>query len=289
MLPTDNSAPSGMVLLRGGSFRMGSDDSDYPPDGEGPVRPVEVSRFWMDATAVSNDSFGQFVAETGHVTDAERFGWSFVFESFVAKLVLHHAKRMPGVRWWVAVPGAAWHRPAGPDSSVAALGDHPVVHVSWRDCVAYADWIGRRLPTEAEWEYAARGGLEGKRYPWGDDFPVGKSARANIFEGTFPGENSAADGYEGTAPVGAYEPNGFGLHNMVGNVWEWTADWWGTKHSAAEAVDPVGPQMGVSRVIRGGSYLCHDSYCNRYRVSARTSNTPESTTGHTGFRLARDA
>ena len=194
--------------------------------------------------------------------------------------------RVQGAEWWIQVSGASWHAPSGPGSS--AVGSHPAVHVSWNDAVAYANWAGKRLPTEAEWEYTARGGLEQARYPWGDDFPIGQAARANIFEGTFPTHDTGEDGYVGTAPADSYDPNRYGLYNMVGNVWEWTNDWFGTNHAKGGQVDPTGPPTGTSKVIRGGSYLCHDSYCNRYRVSARTSATPDSSTGNTGFRLVTD-
>jgi formylglycine-generating enzyme len=167
--------------------------------------------------------------------------------------------------------GATWRHPFGPGSSCDL--DHPVVHVSWRDASAYAEWLDCRLPTEAEWEFAARGGLEGCRYPWGDDFAPDGAALANIWEGVFPTSNTAADGWVGTAPVDAFPPNRFGLHNMVGNVWEWCAGGWA-------------PDQADLEVVRGGSYLCHDSYCNRYRVSARTATTADSSTGHTGFRVA---
>ncbi|MFD4248019.1 formylglycine-generating enzyme family protein [Streptomyces sp. NPDC058525] len=176
------------------------------------------------------------------------------------------------VSWWRAVPGSSWRRPEGAGSSVTARQDHPVVHVSWNDAQAYCAWSGTRLPTEAEWEYAARGGLEQRRYPWGDDLTPGGRHMCNIWQGDFPTLNTADDGYEGTAPADSFHPNGFGLHNVVGNVWEWCADWFGP---------------GTSRVMRGGSYLCHDSYCNRYRVAARSSNTPDSSTGNIGFPRGR--
>jgi formylglycine-generating enzyme len=186
--------------------------------------------------------------------------------------------------------GASWRRPEGPGSDLAGRGDHPVVHVSWNDARAYCDWAGLRLPTEAEWEFAARGGLEGKRLPWGDELTPGGVWRSNIWQGTFPTHNTAEDGYVGTAPVDAFPPNGFGLHNASGNVWEWCADWFHpTFHRNGPTDNPTGPPAGQARVIRGGSYMCHDSYCNRYRVAARSSNTPDSSTGNMGFRCARDA
>ncbi|WP_416983369.1 formylglycine-generating enzyme family protein [Streptomyces sp. T028] len=269
-------AADGMVELPGGEFLMGSEDSEgFPADGEGPVRGVRVAPFRIDAYAVGNDRFAEFVADTGHVTDAERLGWSYVFAGFLPGALRRDSPRPERTPWWCAVSGAAWNRPEGPGSSLDGRGGHPVVHVSWFDAAAYAAWAGGRLPTEAEWEYAARGGLEQKRYPWGDELNPGGEFRCNIWRGTFPTKNTAADGYRGTAPVGAFAPNGFGLYNMSGNVWEWCADAWSA-------------QSPVLKVIRGGSHMCHASYCNRYRVAARSANTPDSSSGHAGFRCARD-
>ncbi len=264
-----------LVPLRGGTFAMGSEDSEaVRADGEGPVRDVEVEPFAIDAHCVSNDRFAVFVEATGHVTDAERYGWSFVFEGFLPPGL--DVDRVVGAPWWAAVGGACWRHPEGPGSSLEERGDHPVVHVSWQDAVAYCRWAGVRLPTETEWEYAARGGLHQARYAWGDDLlPEGRHA-CNIWQGSFPDTNTVEDGWFGTAPVNAFEPNGHGLFNVAGNVWEWTADPW----SVGGATDHG------ARVIRGGSYLCHASYCNRYRVSARTMSTPDSSTGHQGFRVA---
>jgi formylglycine-generating enzyme len=267
---------------------MGSDDSDgIPADGEGPAREVTLSPFSMAATAVTNAEFAEFAAETGYVTDAERYGWSFVFELLLSPQAARSAsQRVADAPWWVVVQGADWRHPYGPGADDRALPDHPVVHVSWHDARAYCDWAGARLPTEAEWEYAARGGLAAAKYPWGDELVPGGEHRANIWQGRFPDFNTAEDGFAATAPVRTYRPNGFGLYQMAGNVWEWCADHWGTGHRRGPLTDPAGPGEGATRVVRGGSYLCHVSYCNRYRVAARTSNTPDSTTGHTGFRCA---
>jgi formylglycine-generating enzyme required for sulfatase activity len=274
-----------MVALDGGWFLMGSEDPfAYEEDGEGPVRQVRVDPFHLAAGCVSNQRFAEFVAATGYITDAERAGWSFVF----AGLLPHDCpptRAVPGAEWWRQVPGAYWRHPEGWHSTLDGRDDHPVVHVSWRDANAYCEWAGLRLPTEAEWEYAARGGLRGRRFPWGDTLRPDGEHRMNVWQGLFPVYNSCADGYYGTAPVTAYPPNGFGLYNMTGNVWEWTADWFSTTwHRGGPWVNPTGPVRGERRVLRGGSYLCHASYCYRYRVSARTSNTPESFTGNIGFR-----
>lgn len=280
---TEAMQPSDFVRVPGGAGRIGTDEAvGHPDDGEGPCVPVDLTPFWISTTAVTTEKFAAFVQETGYRTDAERFGWSFVFAGLATPVVKAMSKRSPEAPWWLQVYGASWHQPTGPGS--AANSRDPVVHVSWRDAQAYATFAGRRLPTEAEWEIAAQGGLGSVRYPWGNDFPVGRRARANIFEGTFPTNNTAADGYLGTAPVDTFAPNGYGLHNMVGNVWEWTGDWFSARRHGGR--NPTGPASGTAKVIKGGSYLCHDSYCNRYRIAARTSNTPETSTGHTGFRLA---
>jgi formylglycine-generating enzyme len=285
----------GMVRIDGGPFRMGGNDPDaFPDDGEGPVRTVHLSPYLIDATAVTNRRFAAFVKATGYVTDAERFGWSFVFHRFVGPERGKHvvAGAVPQAPWWLAVKGANWRSPEGPASNVATRPQHPVVHVSWDDAATYAAWTGKRLPTEAEWEMAARGGLDHARYPWGDDLVPKGRWRCNIWQGRFPNHNTAEDGYLGTAPVKSYPPNGFGLHEVAGNVWEWCADHWSSTWHVEDRpetrTDPKGPQEGERRVTRGGSYLCHDSYCNRYRVAARTSNTADSSTGNTGFRCAAD-
>ncbi|MGC7096089.1 formylglycine-generating enzyme family protein [Amycolatopsis lurida] len=263
--------PPGMIRLPGGEFLMGTDDPDgFPEDGEGPVRTVTVAPFAIDAHAVSNERFAEFVEATGYVTEAERFGWSFVFAGFLPGELRRDAARPESAPWWCGVSGATWRAPEGPGSGLDGRANHPVVHVSWNDANAFCAWAGTRLPGEAEWEYAARGGLVQRRYPWGDELTPGGEHRCNIWQGRFPVRNTADDGYRGTAPVDAFAPNGFGLYNVAGNVWEWCAD-------------PAGA-TGASRVMRGGSYLCHDSYCNRYRVAARTTNTPDSTTGNLGFR-----
>ncbi|WP_436927763.1 formylglycine-generating enzyme family protein [Halosimplex amylolyticum] len=285
-----------MVRIDGGTFRMGTDeDVGFPEDGEGPAREVTTGSYFIDRYAVTNAEFLAFVRETGYTTDAERFGWSFVFEDFVAEGDREHAReRVPGADWWVAVAGADWFHPRGPSSSVVDddLLKHPVTHVSWADAAAYADWAGKRLPTEAEWERAARGGREGTRFPWGDELEPGGEHRCNVWQGDFPEHNTGADGYLATAPVDAYEPNGFGLYDVCGNVWEWCRDWFSPDHHTTDAYDPenpTGPATGDERVMRGGSHLCHESWCNRYRLAARSSNDPESSAGNVGFRCVVDA
>jgi len=279
-----------MVLLEGGEFVMGNTGPwAYPGDGEGPLRRVRVDAFRIDRHAVSNAEFAAFVEESGHVTEAERFGWSFVFagllpDDFPPTRGVAHAP------WWRQVEGADWRRPEGPQSDLDGRIDHPVVHVSWNDAHAFCDWTGKRLPTEAEWEYAARGGLEGKVFPWGDELEPGGEHRMNVWQGAFPAENTCADGFYGTCPVDAYPANGSGLHNMTGNVWEWCADWYSPDfHTRDRRTNPQGPARGTNRSTRGGSYLCHHSYCRRYRVAARNSLQPDSTTGNTGFRCVEDA
>jgi sulfatase modifying factor 1 len=258
----------------------------HPMDGERPVHEVTVGSFAIDVVPVTNEQFATFVDATGFVTEAERFGFGAVFHLVVAADPGHVLGRAEGTPWWVTVRGADWAHPEGPRSSVAQRADHPVVHVSWNDAMAYCRWAGRRLPTEAEWEYAARGGLDGARYPWGDELlGVGGRWRCNIWQGDFPIDNTGEDGFVTTAPVRSYEPNGFGLWQTVGNVWEWCADWFDAQayERASRGAGP-GPVLVAAKVMRGGSFLCHDSYCNRYRVAARASNTPDSSSANLGFR-----
>ena len=280
-----------MVAIPGGDFLMGTADGDgFPSDGEGPIRNVRVRPFLMDACAVTNSQFAEFVKATGYTTEAENIGWSFVFHHFASTKIRKKALgSIDGARWWLAIKGASWKRPEGPDSAIGHRGNHPVVHCSWNDAMAYARWASKRLPTEAEWERAARGGLEQAKYPWGDDLTPKGEHRCNIWQGRFPDLNSRDDGFVGTAPARSFPPNGFSLRNIVGNVWEWCADWFSpTWHLDGPRDNPLGPPVGVARVMRGGSYLCHKSYCNRYRVAARSSNTPDSASGNLGFRCVAD-
>jgi sulfatase modifying factor 1 len=278
-----------MARLPSGAFLMGTDDAaGYPTDGEGPVREVRVNPFWIDATAVSNARFAAFVAATGYVTEAERSGWSFVFAGLLPD-GFPSTRAVAAAPWWRQVEGADWRHPEGPHTGIDDRMNHPVVHVSWVDAMTYCGWAGARLPTEAEWEYAARGGLEQQRYPWGDELTPRGEHRMNVWQGAFPSRNTCDDGYYGTAPVDAFPPNGYGLFHMTGNVWEWCLDWFHpTYHVRASRDNPTGPPAGTYKVMRGGSYLCHASYCFRYRVAARSSNTPDSSTGNLGFRCARD-
>jgi len=281
-----------MVYLDGGEFLMGTNDSEgFPADGEGPVRKVVVDPFYIDKYAVTNKQFQQFVEDTNYVTEAEQFGWSFVFHLFCTDEILQKNPNRPvQIPWWVSVKEAYWRQPEGPGSSIEDRLNHPVVHISWNDAIAYCTWSGKRLPTEAEWEFAARGGLEQKTYAWGNNLIVDGKHQCNIWQGTFPTKNTKRDGYIGTCPVDNYSPNGFGLYNVAGNVWEWCNDWFDPNyHSSSNAMNPNGPESGSTKSMRGGSYLCHKSYCNRYRVAARSSNTPDSSSGNIGFRCAGDA
>jgi formylglycine-generating enzyme required for sulfatase activity len=261
----------------------------YPGDGEGPVHDVTVDAFRIDRFAVTNDAFARFADTTGWVTDAERFGWSFVFGGLLPE-GFPDTRAVVGAEWWRQVHGADWRHPEGPQSDLDARGDHPVVHVSWHDASAYCRWTGTHLPTEAEWERAARGERAGAAFPWGDDLEPGGQHRMNVFQGRFPDHDTGADGFVGTAPVDAFPPNDFGLHQMTGNVWEWCHDVYAVDaYTQHDTVNPRGPETGERRVQRGGSYLCHISYCRRYRVSARSSSEPGSSTGNTGFRVAESA
>ena len=255
------------------------------PDGEQPVHEVRVHAFSIDATSVTNADFGRFVQATGYATEAETFGYSAVFNLALAARPSDVIGPAAGAPWWLGVKGADWRHPGGTLSSIGGMDDRPVVHVSWNDAVAYCAWAGRRLPTEAEWEYASRGGLDGARYPWGDELADGDGWRVNIWQGEFPRRNTIEDGFLTTAPVRSFQPNGYGLWQTVGNVWEWCADWYSPAYYLRSPEEnPTGPEGGTARVLRGGSYLCHDSYCNRYRNSARSSNTPDSSMGNAGFR-----
>jgi formylglycine-generating enzyme required for sulfatase activity len=284
---------AGMRLLPAADFLMGNEgDYGFAADGEGPVHRVSLAAFYIDETTVTNEAFNAFVNATGYKTDAERFGWSFVFEGLLSPAQRHDAApaRVQGSEWWCRVEGASWRHPEGRGSTIKKRWAHPVVHVSWADAVAYATWAGKRLPTEAEWEYAARGGLAQQRFPWGSELEPQGRHRMNVWQGTFPTHNTEADGFYGPAPARSFRANGYGLYNMTGNVWEWCWDWFDAGYyRVSPAENPTGPAHGERRVMRGGSYLCHASYCNRYRTDARSSNTPDSSTGNLGFRCVRDS
>ncbi|XP_046853995.1 formylglycine-generating enzyme-like isoform X2 [Xenia sp. Carnegie-2017] len=278
-----------MVHLPGGEFHMGTNNPKTISDGEAPARKVKLNAFYMDQYEVSNHDFGIFVDGTSYVTEAEVFGNSFVLESKLNEDVKKNiTQAVAGSPWWLPVVGATWKHPEGPGSTIKSRLDHPVLHVSWKDALTYCKWLGKRLPTEAEWEYACRGGLHKKMFPWGNIFKVEGKHRCNTWQGEFPVQDTAEDGYAGTAPVWKFKQNDYNLHNMVGNVWEWTSDWWDIRHSSETKENPIGPSDGVDRVKKGGSYMCHKSFCYRYRCAARSKNTPDSSASNLGFRCAKD-
>lgn len=277
-----------LVGIPGGIFEMGTRRSTFPGDLDSPKRKVRLDPFLISPTAVSNAEYAEFIARTGYRTIAETEGWSYVFH-----LLLDRAsdwpRHPPGLPWWRAVPGACWSAPEGPGSSWQDRADHPVIHIAWYDALAYAAWAGLRLPREAEWERAARGGLANRKFPWGDRLVPDDGFAMNTWQGDFPVHNTAEDGFIGTAPVTSFRPNGYGLYNMTGNVWEWVADYFGPRPpnpSRLPEQNPQGPASGHARVQRGGSFLCHVSYCDRYHVHSRTGNDPDSSTSNAGFRVA---
>ncbi|WP_395108644.1 formylglycine-generating enzyme family protein [Actinomadura sp. SCN-SB] len=281
----------GMRWVPGGDFLMGSEDF-YPE--EGPVHMASTGGFWMDEHPVTVARFRRFVEETGYVTVAERpldpacFPGADPASLVPGSLVFHKTEGPVDLRdyrnWWRYAPGAAWHRPQGPGSRADGLDEHPVTHVAYEDALAYARWAGKDLPTEVEWEFAARGGLDGAVYPWGDQFAPEGRMMANTWQGEFPWQNLRTDGYEGTSPVGSFPANGYGLYDMVGNVWEWTADVFTDRHPTCCAPAARSQDGAVRRTIKGGSYLCAPNYCLRYRPAARQGQEPDSSTGHLGFR-----
>ena len=302
-------ALQGMVWIEGGTFRMGS-DRHYPE--EAPAHGVRVAGFWIDRTPVTNRQFREFVKATGYVTFAEiapdpkDYPGALPHMLRAGSLVFSPPKGSVDLsdwsQWWQFKFGADWRRPYGPRSSISGLNDHPVVHIAYRDAEAYARWAGKELPTEAEWEFAARGGLDGAEFAWGDEFAPGGRQMANTWQGGFPHENTRLDGYERTSPVTAFPPNGYGIHDMIGNVWEWTTDWFSSQHAAEpskpccvpenprggredQSYDPCQPQIRIPRkVIKGGSHLCAPNYCRRYRPAARHAQPVDTSTSHVGFR-----
>ena len=276
------------ATIPGGRPILGTTKPRIPNDGEEMRRAGALKPFRLGVTTVTNADFARFVEATGYQTDAERFGWSFVFWSDVPPSI-PRTQAVVGIEWWRRVDGATWRDINGPGTSAATWHpDHPVVQVSWNDACAFAAWAGGRLPTEAEWEHAARGGLGDVPYPWGDAEPDDQDyLPCNIWQGEFPKRNTGADGYLATAPARSFKPNGYGLYNVVGNVWEWTADAFRIASLKKAARERAAAFRGY-RVAKGGSYLCHSSYCWRYRIPARSGNTPDSTTPHMGFRIAFD-
>ncbi|RFC42916.1 MAG: hypothetical protein DVB28_001681 [Verrucomicrobia bacterium] len=294
-----------MAWIPAGKFTMGANDGQ--PD-ERPLHDVKLRGFWIDRYEVTNDQFAKFVEATKYVTTAEikpdpaQFPGAPLENLVAGSVVFFVPERVESLnnhmQWWRYQPGADWRHPEGPGSDLKGRGLHPVVHVSWFDAEAYAKWAGKRLPTEAEWEFAARGGLEQNPFAWGRErFPKGLWMM-NIWQGQFPSENTGQDGFKGTAPVGSFPPNGYGLHDMAGNVWEWVADWYRPDYYAhsprdnpqgpADSEDPAEPGV-AKRVGRGGSYLCSDMYCKGYRPSARQKTSPDTGLSHTGFRCVKDA
>lgn len=314
----DSMGTEGMVLIQGGTFDMGADNNQARPD-EYPKHPVQVNSFWMDVHEVTNKQFKKFVDETGYITIAEQdVDWNvlkkqlppgtpkphdslLVAGSMVFSPPNYSVRLNDYSQWWKWVKGANWKHPKGSDSSIKGVGNHPVVHVCYNDAVAYCKWVGKRLPTEAEWEFAARGGLKNNIYPWGDEHIEKGIPKANSWQGNFPNLNTQVDGYLATAPIKTFQPNAYGLYDMAGNVWEWCADWYNMNYyktlpTDKVTVDPKGPGKSFDtrnlyeqrRTVRGGSFLCNDSYCSSYRVAARMPGEIDSGMSHTGFRCVKD-
>ena len=315
---TEGALPPGMRWIPAGEFVMGNYWTTRGRENEAPAHKVRLEGFWLDEHEVTNAEFQRFVDATHYVTTAERApSWEEMKKQLPpgtlapdpklmvpGSMVFKEPKKTVGLddvsQWWNWVPGACWNHPEGPSSTIADRANHPVVQVSWDDAVAYARWAGKRLPTEAEWEYAARGGLSDKPFPWGDQPPTDSGpARANIWQGEFPERNTRQDGYDRTAPVKSFPPNGYGLYDMAGNVWEWCSDWYRADAYEAAArtsvtLNPAGPidsldpaePYAPKRITRGGSFLCHVSYCESYRTTARRGTTPDTGMSHIGFRCA---
>lgn len=284
-----------MVLIKGNQFEMGTHLEDgFEDDLEGPPIKVTVKDFYMSPYTVTNADFLEFFQATGYVTEAERIGSSFVFHLLLSPEEQKNALPTRRAGWWFDVPGASWRKPEGEHSTIERRMEHPVVHVSRNDALAYCHWAGTRLPTEAEWEYAARGGLVNKQFPWGDELKPDNKHKANIWQGDFPTNNTEEDGYLGTAPVHTYGANGYGLYQMSGNVWEWCLNPGKIplevfqEKSAIDLYKENHHFTDGLYALRGGSFLCYDSYCNRYRVAGRNSNTANSSSSNIGFRVVRD-
>lgn len=301
-----------MILIPGGTFRMGS-NSHYPE--ETPAHRVHVDSFWIDKTPVTNKQFAEFVKATGHVTFAEippdpkDYPGALPHMLYAGSLVFEPPGRAVDLRdwsqWWAFTKGADWRHPSGPRSNIDGLDNHPAVHIGYADALLYARWAGKHLPTEAEWEFAARGGLDSAEYAWGDEFTPNGVHMANTWQGEFPRQNLMEDGFRRTSPVEAFPPNGYGVHDLIGNVWEWTGDWYSPRHTAdaakascipqnprggpeAASLDPRQPAIKIPRkVIKGGSHLCAPNYCRRYRPAARHAEAVDTSTSHLGFRCVR--
>jgi sulfatase modifying factor 1 len=301
-----------MVRIPGGTFRMGS-DKHYAD--EAPTHHVTVDAFWMDCTPVTNRPFAEFVKATGHVTYAEippdpkDYPGALPHMIYAGSLVFsppsHRVDQRDWGQWWNFLKGADWRHPYGPQSTIDGLDEHPVVHVAFADALAYPKWARKELPTEAEWEFTARGGLDGAEFAWGDELTPGSKHMANTWQGEFPRQNLCEDGFEHTSPVGAFPPNGYGLYDMIGNVWEWTTDWYSSRHQAdapkpccipenphggpeATSYDPSLPNIRIPRkVLKGGSHLCAPNYCRRYRPAARHAEPVDTSTSHVGFRCIK--
>lgn len=285
----DSRSPA-RVAFKGGVSHVGTSDPAIPADGEGLLRKVRLKPFLVDVAPVTNARFAAFVADTGYVTLSERLGWGPVFRGLLPDPQAVPPSDSP-TPWWVICDGAAWSTPEGPGSDVADRLDHPVTHISWEDAKAFAAWAGGRLPTEAEWEHAARGGLNGEpRFPWGEQEPDDVDfLPANIWQGRFPDRNSCADGWLGTSPVGAFPPNESGIWDMIGNVWEWTADPFLIRSQTKSAKQRnASARAARLKVTKGGSFLCHKSYCYRYRIAARSGTALDSGASNTGFRVFYD-
>jgi len=295
-----------MVWIPGGTFQMGS---DHHYSEERPAHVARVEGFWIDKYEVTNEQFARFVEATKHLTLAERPARAEDYPgakpemlepaSVVFRKPAHRVDLGNHFNWWSYVQGANWRHPEGPDSTIEERAQHPVVHIAYEDAVAYAEWVGKELPSEAEWEFAARGGLDGAVYAWGDEFTPGGRPMANTWQGEFPWQNLCTDGFEGTSPIGQYSPNGYGLFDMIGNVWEWTSDWYSAGHAmtkpccggaaqkaADQSYDPQMPEIKIPRrVIKGGSFLCAPNYCRRYRPAARMAQPIDTAACHVGLRL----
>ena len=275
------------IPLKAGTFQMGdTENRGFIEDHESPCVTKEVQAFEVAETTVTNEEFKRFVDETGYQTTAELIGDSYVFHLLVSPEKRENYSHVSGSSWWLLVPGACWKHPFGPESSIEEILDHPVVHVSLKDALAYCEWAGVQLPTETQWEYAARGGTY-TQYPWGEELEQDGIYHANTWQGEFPNQNSELDGFLGTAPVKSFEPNGYGLYQMIGNVWEWCINHRGIPFEDIEANAKAPLNLEVEYAIRGGSFLCHCSYCNRYRVAARNGSPWNSTASHLGFRCIR--